>query len=175
MTNLLVVSDSSSLILATKAGLLEVVCKEFTVEIPETVFEETVIAGKKLQKTDAFKIEEAIQENKILVKKVKPRKEKKEEQWFKEFNIDKGEEEAIKLYIQTKADLLLVDDKQAINTARLLEINWVTVPTLIVEFTKKQKITKKQALESLRTVQEEGRYKLDFILEAMNEIEKING
>jgi len=69
MTKLLVVSDSSSLIIGTKAGLLNALCKEFQVEIPEKVFEETVPAGKKLQKIDALRIEEAIEENRIVVKK----------------------------------------------------------------------------------------------------------
>lgn len=175
MTKLLVISDSSSLIIGTKAGLLDLLCEEFQVEIPETVFEETVVAGKELQKSDALKIEEAIEENKITVKKTKPLKESKASKWLNRLNLDKGEMEAIKLYIQTNAKLLLVDDRQAINAAKLLEINWVTIPDIIVGFVERKKISREKALEALKIAQREGRYKIDFILKAFTKIEKIKG
>ena len=175
MTKLLVISDSSSLILGTKAGLLDALCEEFQVEIPEKVFEETVVAGKKLQKVDALKIEEAIEENKIVVKKAKPLKESKVSKWLSQLNLDKGEMEAIKLYIQTNAKLLLVDDRQAINAAKLLEINWVTIPDIIVGFAERKKILREDALEALKIAQREGRYKIDFILKAFNKIEELKG
>lgn len=172
MTKLLVVSDSSSLILVTKAGLLETLCSEFFVEIPGKVFQETVVVGKELQKIDAFEIEQVIENKKIKVKKIKAISDKKVIKLFTEFNLDLGEMEAIVLYLQTKANLLLVDDKQAINTAKLLEINWATIPGIIVDFYKRKKISKERALEALKTAQIEGRYKIDFILKAFNEIEK---
>ncbi|MEW6295354.1 MAG: hypothetical protein AB1467_03615 [Candidatus Diapherotrites archaeon] len=175
MTKLLVISDSSSLIIGTKAGLLTALCEEFEVEIPEKVFEETVAAGKELQKIDALKIEEAIEENKIMVKKATPIKDSKVMKWFKELNLDEGESQAIHLYIQTNAKLLLVDDKQAINAAKLLEINWATIPDIIVGFAERAKIPKENALEALKIAQQEGRYKIDFILKAFNKIEKIKG
>lgn len=175
MTKLLVVSDSSSLIIGTKAGLLEAICKEFLVEIPEKIFEETVVAGKKLQKTDALKIEEAVEENRIVVKKVKPLKNNKIMKWLNEFNLGEGEKQALQLYIQANAKLLLADDKQAINVAKLLDLNWATIPDIIVGFAEKRKISFEKALEALKIAQEEGRYKLDFILEAFNKIEKSKG
>ncbi len=175
MTRLLVISDSSSLIIGTKAGLLGAICKEFVMEIPERVFEETVVAGKKLQKIDALKIEEAIENKQVTVKKVTPTKDKKILKWLNEFNLDEGEKQAIQLYVQANAGLLLVGDKQAINTAKLLEINWATIPNVITVLLERKKITREKALEALRIAQEEGRYKLDFILEAFNEIERIEG
>jgi len=175
MTKLLVISDSSSLIIGTKAGLLAALCAEFRVEIPEKVFEETVVAGKELQKIDALKIEEAIEKNGIFVKKTKPLKEGKTAEWLSRLNLDEGETEAIKLYIQTNAKLLLADDKQAINAAKLLEINWATIPDIIVEFAERKKISREKALEALKTAQTEGRYKIEFILKAFNKIEKIKG
>ena len=98
MTRLLVISDSSSLII--------VICEEFQVEIPEKVFEETVVVGKALQKIDALKIEKAIEENKIVIKKTKSLKEGKVAKWLSQLNLDDGEMEAIKLYLQTNAKLL---------------------------------------------------------------------
>ncbi|MFH1587147.1 MAG: hypothetical protein ABID38_04780 [Candidatus Diapherotrites archaeon] len=175
MTKLLVVSDSSSLIIGAKAGLLNVMCKEFKVEIPEKVFEETVIEGKKLRKVDALKIEEAINENRIVVGKTLPMKDKKAIKWLRELNLDEGEMQAIHLYIQTKAKLLLADDRQAINAAKLFGINWATIPDIIVGFAERKKISKGEALEALKVAQNEGRYKIDFIFNAFNRIEKIKG
>lgn len=175
MTKLLVVSDSSSLIIGTKAGLLDMLCNEFSVEIPKRVFEETVVAGKVLQKIDALKIEEAVENRRIAVREIKPVKNKKMNRWFKELNLDEGEMQAIQLYVQIKAKLLLADDRQAINAAKLLEINWVTIPDLIVGFAERKKLSANKALEALKIAQEEGRYKLDFILEAFNRIEKLKG
>ena len=175
MTKVLVVSDSSSLIIAAKAELLDCLCDEFIVEIPKKVFEETVTAGRKLQKLDALKIEKLIVEKKIAVKKVKPVKNKKISGLLGQFNLDEGEKEAIELYIQTKAELLLVDDKHAINAAKLLGINWSGIPAIIVVFAENGIIEKTRALESLRIAQEEGRYKLDFILDAFNKIQQLKG
>ncbi len=175
MTKLLVISDSSSLIIGTKAGLLDAMCEEFRVEIPEKVFEETVVAGKELQKIDALKIEEAIEENKVVVKKTKPLKEGKVAKQLSQLNLDEGEMDAIKLYIQANAKLLLADDRQAINAAKLLEINWATIPDIIVGFAERKKISKEEALEALKIAQREGRYKLDFVIKAFNKIEKLKG
>ncbi len=175
MTKLLVISDSISLIIGTKAGLLDAICEEFQVEIPEKVFEETVLAGKELQKIDALKIEDAIKENRIAVKKTKPLKEGKTANWLSQLNLDTGKMEAIKLYIQTNAKLMLIDDRQAINAAKLLEINWATIPDIIVEFAIRKKISREIALEALKIAQREGRYKIEFVLKAFNKIEKIKG
>ncbi len=172
MTKPLVVSDSSSLILAAKAGLLGPICTAFWVIIPERVFEETVLQGKQLQKADAWKIEKAVLQKKIRVKKLRPAKDIRIENLRLDFNLGKGEAEAIELYFQSRAKLLLVDDKQAINMAKLLEVSWVTLPALLVGLVEKKRISKLDALESLQILQEEGRYKLGFILDAFYKIEK---
>ena len=175
MTRLLVVSDSSSLILAAKAGILGVLCGEFDVQIPRKVFEETVVAGKRLQKADAFRIEQAVEGKRISVKNMGLFPKGKKRDLVRALSLDAGEEEAIALCIQAGADLLLADDRQAINAAKVLEIMWVTVPGIIVEFSRRKKMSRKEALEALKIVQVEGRYRLDFMLNAFNEIEKTGG
>lgn len=174
MTKVLVVSDSSSLILATKAGFLDVVCREFAVIVPEEVFEETVTAGKSLSRVDALVIEAAIDNKKISVRKVRPAKDRKSLKRLQEFALDEGELKAIQLYIQASARLLLVDDRRAINAAKVLGLKWTTIPTMLVGFAKNGLVSRGAALEALRILQLEGRYKLDFILDAFNSLEKIN-
>ena len=173
MTNRLVVSDSSSLILATKAAVLQTLCMCFAVQIPEAAFEETVEAGKSAGQPDALRIEEAVETGRIKVAKVAALKDKKIEKWLKELCLGEGEEQALKLCLQVKANLFLVDDRQAINAAKLLEINWSTLPGLIVGLAEKNRLAPEKALDALRVLQEEGRYKLDFILDAFKKIEAL--
>ncbi len=165
MTKSLVVSDSSSLILITKAGLLSILCKEFEVEIPMKVFEETVIAGKDLQKPSAFQVEKAIHAKDIAVKKLSTIKESSV------YPLSGGEKEAVELYFQSEADLLLMDDWSGIRAAKTLNINWTTALGLLMEFVDRKKISRQDGIEALRILQNEGRYKLDFITEAFNEIQ----
>lgn len=172
---MLVVSDSSSLILATKAGLLKLICVEFAVEIPPTVFEETVVAGKLLNKLDAWKIEEAIGARQIKVMPVNSNPNPKTLKWFEEFRLGAGEQEAIQLYLQGQADILLVDDRQAIHAAKLLNIAWVSLPVLLAGMAERQKLPLGEAMEKLRIIQEQGRYRLEFIIEIFNRLEKLRG
>lgn len=167
MTKLLVVADSCSLILLAKAKILDITCEEFKVEIPEKVFEEVIKMGKKLGKLDAFIIEKKIKSGSILVKKINKIKKIQ----LKQFNLDKGEEEAILLSIEDKADLIIIDDKQAINTAKLLGLDWISTPILIQGFYERKKISKYDAFDALAIIQREGRYKLDFILGILKSIE----
>lgn len=170
MTKAVIVSDSSSLIIGTKAGLLDAMCKEFQIVIPEKVFEETVIAGRELQKIDALEIWNSVKEKKIKLKKTRAMKNQKVAYWLDEFALDAGEKQAIALYFQTKAKMLLVDDRQAIKTAKLLGIRWVTIPGIIVAFSDRKIVSKEKAVEALKIAQDEGRYKIGFINEAFKKI-----
>jgi predicted nucleic acid-binding protein len=172
MTRLLVVSDSCSLILLTKANLLEKIVGEFNIEIPQKVFDETITQGKLFGKLDAYKIEEFVLNKKIIVKKISSNISKEFEKICKEINLGDGEKEAILLYLQTKAKLLLVDDKQAITSAELLHINWTGVLGLISLLFNEKKLTRYEANEALRIFQNEGRYKLDLILEVFDLINR---
>ncbi len=173
MTKYLVVSDSSSLIIAAKTGLLNALCSEFLVQIPEKVFDEAVTAGKLRQKIDALTIDEAIEEKKLVVIKTKPGKADKIHKMLEKLNMDEGEREALQLYFAQNADLLLVDDRQAINAAKLLGAKWATIPDIIVGFAQTGKITRKIAFESLKIAEREGRYKIEIMITAMEKIENI--
>ncbi|HIH10507.1 MAG TPA: hypothetical protein HA254_07630 [Candidatus Diapherotrites archaeon] len=174
MTNSLVISDSSSLIIVTKCGLLNYLCSRFKVEIPQAVFDETVTEGKKLQKVDALLIEGALEEGKLEVKAITAAKAK-ETRFIEKLGLGEGEKEAIILYLQRKAALLLVDDCHGIKAAKLLGINWATVPAIIVGFARDGAISRQEAMECLRIAQEKGRYRVDFILDAFRELEKTGG
>ncbi len=174
MTRLRAVWDSSSLIIAAKSGLLEPVCGEFETVIPERVFEEVVVEGKRLQKMDALKVEKAIESGSLSVKQIVPERGK-EQKWLEKAGLGAGEKEAIVLYFQTRADLILLDDKRAIETAKLLKANWSTVPNVLVALVEGKKLSAERALEALKVVQKEGRYKPEFIFQAFEAIQKEKG
>lgn len=98
----MIVSNSTSLIYLGKLNKLFLLKKFFNkVFIPQAVFEEVVVVGKKGNHIDAILVEEAIKEGWILVKETNDLPQ------LKEFGIDKGEMEAISLSLKLGAPILL--------------------------------------------------------------------
>lgn len=164
----LVISDSSSLILLAKSDLIKTVSKLFDIKIPGEVYKESVTEGKKKQREDAFIIEREIQNHRIDI--VKTEHKEKINEVIRSFNLGKGEQESIALYLQLGADLLLTDDKKAITTSRVLKIRWATVPNLLPLLIQLNEIKRDKALDSLAKLQKYGRYRLDYLLEIENNI-----
>src|SRR3989338_372293 len=103
----IVVADSSALILLTKIQLIQPVVEHLEVYIPQTVYEEAASSSLQGQFPDAQEIESLIQEGKITVKEVKKHQKLP-------VVLGKGEEDAIILFTELKADLLLCDDGKAL-------------------------------------------------------------
>lgn len=123
---MLLIADTSpviSLFLTKKFALLEKLFPGYI--IPEAVFEE-------LNKHNEIK--NYTQELKILSKKAR-----KVNSFFSLSGIDIGETEAIILYKETNANLLLIDDKKAREKAELLNINCIgTLGLLYLAWQKNQ-------------------------------------
>ena len=68
----MMVSNATPLIYLAKAGQLGLLKRFGKVCIPEEVFTEVVVEGKRLGKKDAFLVEQAIKLGDIVVKKAKP-------------------------------------------------------------------------------------------------------
>ncbi len=160
----MVVLDSSSLILLAKTGLLDLAStwiKEKLV-IPLGVYEESV---KRKQTFDALLIEERVKHQKIYVQQIS-------DEIFlykltRDFNIGKGEAEAIALSLTTKA-IVVTDDKKALNCCRVLGIEFVTVPNILVELYQRKIIGREEAKAFQQKLQLYGRYSAK-IMEKMNE------
>src|SRR3989338_8268973 len=98
----MIVSNSTVLIFFGKLNKLHVLKTLFKkIAIPDAVFEEVVVAGKKGNHIDALLVETAIKEGWILVKNCK------ELPQLKEFGIDKGELQAISLSLFLGTPILL--------------------------------------------------------------------
>ena len=95
----IVISDSSLLILTSKIEMLDLLIERFKeIVIPQAVYEESVVQGKKFKKLDAFLIEKRIKEGKIYLQKIKNTSEKIK--IMQDFNLHDGEAEAIILYLE---------------------------------------------------------------------------
>jgi predicted nucleic acid-binding protein len=138
----------------TKSKILSIFLKTNSVIIPRAVYNETVVSGIKEGYLDAKKINTYILSKQINIKDVKK---------LISVNINKGEREAISLYLEINADLLFTDDKKAINVCKLKNINYATTPEIIYKLYTLKKITKNKILFSMDVLSKEGFYKPEII------------
>ena len=142
----MIIKDSMVVIHLAKITLLEKSCDYFkNVAIPEKVYEE-VLAGKEKGYSEVSIIETLIINKKISMKKVG------EETLLKkanEFNIHKGEAEAVALYWQNKADFLAIDDDNVRKKSTILNIRTIGTPSIILKLYKEKIIEKDKTINSL--------------------------
>src|SRR3989339_310834 len=148
----MIIKDSMVIIHLAKITLLEKSCEYFkNVIIPKKVYEEITFCKEK-NYPDIKIIEELIGKNKITVKSVKNRKFLEK---ANEFNIQKGEAEAVALYWQEKADYLATDDDNVRKKNVLLEVKLIGTPAIILKLYKENLIGRdkfKEALIGLRKI-----------------------
>src|SRR3989338_1566945 len=154
---LIIVSDSSSLILLEKICLLKILTEtELNFIIPLEVKKESVDRGKEKNYADAFKLENKINKGVINVKEVKNRSIVNK--LMEDFNINKGESEAIALFLQKKSDLLATDDRLAINACNALGVPSSGTLAFVLKSFDKKLISKKEALNMIEKASKYGRY-----------------
>ncbi|MHA1684912.1 MAG: DUF3368 domain-containing protein [Candidatus Heimdallarchaeaceae archaeon] len=143
-----VISNAGPLIHLTQAGILNLLFKLFEeVIIPESVYKEVVIVGKREGYPDAIIIENAITEGKIRVyrepiKKINLVLE----------NLHKGEKEVIELAIQLQENLVLLDDEEARIVAKKYNLRVKGTLGILIDSTKKGLIDKNSAIKYLKKI-----------------------
>lgn len=165
----MLVFDSSTLILTAKIGLLETLLNGIGIEavIPRAV-EEECLGGRK--SFEELVIQKMIHEKKVAVLPVKDRKTLTKIQ--DDFNLGKGEAEAILLSIRENAALLGIDDRSGINACKLLGVRFATAIALLVRSYGRRLIDRQEALAKLEALARFGRYKDSFIEDARQRLEK---
>ena len=159
-----IVFDSSTAILLAKIQLLNNITEMLKVIFPEKVKEETT---KKKDSFDSKLISKLINENKIEVIKANQSKVNK---LIEDFNIEKGEAEALEIS-KEKRCTLATDDGPSIKICKILNIKFITAIHFLIYFYENKLLDKKVALEKLKMLEKFARYNYDIIKDAKNKIE----
>ncbi|MBI5554150.1 MAG: hypothetical protein HY917_05430 [Candidatus Diapherotrites archaeon] len=170
MTLQVVVSDSSTLILLVKAGLVDTLTRRSLVFIPKVVFEECVILGKGKGRWDAFLIEQLADRQQV---KIKDPSKKILERISADFNLHRGERHAIALALELNAEFLLTDDYKAMNACKVLGIRFVNAVSLLLALHEKGVLGEKPALLALEKLSEFGWYAPAIILNIRQKIGEV--
>ena len=151
--------DSSTLILLAKSGLLDIFIDNLKSQliIPKAVEYEST---SKKDSYDAKLIIQRINDKKIQVQTASNVKVCKK--LMRDFNISKGEAEALTLCLD-KHQLLLTDDKKAINACKILRLAFATAPDILIRAVEKGLIEKEQAMLIFEKLMRYGRYSEDII------------
>ena len=166
----IIVSDTSSLILLSKSSVLEKTCSRHQINIPLSVEQEASALSLREKYADAAHIHHLIRKGMIIVRKLKSPKKKMP------IPLGPGETDAILLFHQLKADLLLTDDGKAIKACRMLMIPFIISPKIVLDLYKNKDVSLDEALLSLERIRIAGRYSPDIIAEVLLKVqqEKIN-
>lgn len=165
---MLVVSDSSTLILMAKSDLLDNAITFFGgITIPRAVALEVVEKGR--MREDALLVKQRIINKKIKVEQTDERKRK---ELSINFNIDEGEAEAMALYMKLKAELLGIDDGKAIKVCKILGIKTFTCLSLLVFLAQIKAISVEEAKIKISALDRIAAYTKDNLFKAL---EKMGG
>jgi len=146
----LTVSNATPLIYMAKLGKLQLLKSIFQqIQIPPEVKNETVNRGKEKGYPDAIIIEQALKDGWINLHALTEENNKKSEALAKIAGIDIGEAQAIILAKQKNEKLILIDQTNARETARLLGLTPRGTIYIILTATKRKLITKEEAKQTL--------------------------
>lgn len=139
---MMLITDAMVVIHLAKLSILEKSCDYFKkVFIPEEVYQE-VIQGKKREFPEVPLIIGLINNKKIAIKEIQDKNLVKK---ANQFNLQRGEAEAIALYWQEKADIIATDDDNVRKKKELLNIKLIGTPSIILRLYQESIITKYKA------------------------------
>jgi len=162
-----IVTDSCSLILLSKCGLLETLAESFPIVIPKEVFCEVVNKDTLKKYPDAEVVSNLVSAKGIRVVEIDTTVKKLS------VSLDKGELEALTLVKQTAGSILLTDDGRAIKACRYMKLPFLISPKIIVDLYRLGKIDFTKAKNSIEKLRIIGRYSPDIIAEALLKLEEI--
>ena len=126
--------DADCLIKLTKAKLKELVCKNFTVIIPQTVKKEVI--DNALGHPDAVILRENLEKDLLTVNKLRS-------------SSKKGEDAIFAIYKHGEFDAICSDDKRFIKRLRLFDIPYITPSVFIAVLLRSGKLTINEACKKL--------------------------
>ena len=88
------------------------------------------------------------------------------------FNVFGGEAEAVALYWQEQADLIVTDDDNVRNKKELLEVNLIGTLSILLFLYKKRIIASQKATESINKLRKIGWFSSEVLDRVLREVEK---
>ena len=165
---MLVISDSSTLILLARANILDQALAYFKgITIPKKVEKEVVEEGVRHGFADALLVRERIKEGKIKVAKTSVGVTARLQ---REYGLYGGEADALALYLHLKANLLGIDDGKAIKVCKILQIRFFTALSLAIQLIQEKVITKTEGPACLQELGKHGRYTKEELQMAFEQI-----
>lgn len=144
------VSNASPLIYLARIGKLSLLQQSFNqVQIPPEVKIEAIDRGKAKKYSDAYVIEEALNEEWLKEHKLTPENSRKAKALTEMTGIDLGEAQVIILAKQKKEKEVLIDQSHVRKIAKHLGLNPRGTIFVIITATKNNLITKENAKEIL--------------------------
>lgn len=137
------VSNATPLIYLAKANHLKILqtCVR-QVFIPQSVFHEVVVEGKRLDKKDAYRVDQAIKQGWILVQEVK-------EFYPNEIPVHPGEAEVISLAKEMDIEIVLIDDVKARTAGELAGLKPIGTLGILLKAIKDHKLNFEEFLTTL--------------------------
>ncbi len=161
---IMLVSNSSTLILLAKVGVLNLFLDEVQqIVIPLQV--EREIAQKK--DFDFFVIQKEIMGKRILLQKVMKSFRVMQEQ----FKLDEGEAAAYMLCMQEHYDGVMTDDRELIKLCKLEGLRFFCAAAIIVQLFKNKRIKCEETLLMLDKLEIYGRYSQDILTYFRKEVQ----
>jgi len=138
-----VVSNSSPIIHLAKIGQMDLLRRQFrTITVPEAVYRECTTEGKGREEVKLIKKAEWIKISKVKDKRLLR---------LLQSSLDEGESEALALALEMEADLILLDDSDAREKARLCGLKMTGTIGILSKATMNGEIDSlKKSLERLR-------------------------
>lgn len=152
----ILIADSSSLILLAKSGVLDSLVAASTVLVPQAVHDEVCSQHMLELFPDAALISAHVRNGHIHVCAVIHSPPLP-------LTLGPGESQAIWLFLQEKADLLLTDDSKAMRVCRMLGIPYAASPRIVVDLVRQRTMTLREGREALEKLSVFGRYAPDVI------------
>lgn len=138
----MIVFDASTLILLAKADVLETFLNDSRGEvvIPTAARAEAAPPGPR---PDAVAIRRRLADRRIVVRKVRSRA--KVTRPMADFRLGRGEAEALVLALETRAQLVATDDRNALLACRMLGLGGVTAVAILVRARQKGRLSMPEA------------------------------
>lgn len=164
------VIDADGLIKLGKSGILGALIRNHEVLVPEAVYEEAVVRGKRELYEDAFELEKILKDGKVSA--ISASSEPRVDQLLDGVTtLGAGERAALHLYVTESADTVLSDDRVFLNFLDRNLVSFVTPVNVIVGLVRARQFSYEEALEALEKLS--GYVRAEVYEEAKAELENL--